>query len=627
MKSKYFYSIISTLTLPVSMVSIISGTNNNTDMVLASSDKQDDSTDYDSVWNESIKDSSEDESIKIFFTRDATLPYQEAILAAEYMIFDNMNGNGSTDDDILFFYAYDLYESNTWDAKDWESKYENVANTNFKFITNTSELGEQYNANYDQYYPSTQVLSDLVSYYTGLDGNNFTFDLWVVDATLEDIYNNDNDTYDFMKHVNKVYVLTDGNYQAYTFINDALNRYNTPGYVQLTQDQIEQKWATYRNDTDDSYKSDYDNYTLYDFINDANIYTFFYTHSYTDSPYYEDKVPSNVTLYKTYPINYNYYDFILKNIADSTQQQTFINDYESFFFFNGKNNITDFFVRNGENYDPNKKNVIWLGDSLILNFDQTYPQKTKEMQSIMQAWLKLFPSDEYNIILSPHPRYTLDWTIELVKWLIQSDDDSNIIYAKFTPWEMFLSWNYKMEQTNGDTYTGLFSPNMENSTDTVFLGYQFTSTTIQTTAFFIADEYNYTLDDIEQTLDPYYFPIPETFDEVVRTSSFSVSPEKQLEINKQEIAKIYQPFVELNAYPDYTKDQVTATDFIRKNYDPNYFIDLGSNNSSQTGLSITDKILIGVLVPVVVIAISVGTYYIIRYNKYKKFRRIKYRKK
>lgn len=106
------------------------------------------------------------------------------------------------------------------------------------------------------------------------------------------------------------------------------------------------------------------------------------------------------------------------------------------------------------------------------------------MQEIMQAWLKMFPENEYNIILNPHPRYTLDQSIELTKWLIQSDDDSRIIYAKYSPWEMFLSWNYRMQQAN-NSYTGIFSQNMQNSVDAVFIGYQFTSTTIQTTVFLL----------------------------------------------------------------------------------------------------------------------------------------------
>lgn len=598
--------------------------------VSLSQNRQDDTNvkQYDfSTWNQSIKQSSEDENIKIFITSDASLPYQEDVLAAEYMILDNVNKNGSTDDSIMFFYDYDIYAQNKWDIKDWENKYENKDGSNFQVITNTNELDSSYNTNYKL--SPASIASDLVSYLNTKYNDNYSIDLWINDVSLEDFYTSSVDTYELMRHVDKVYVLTDGNYQAYYFINYAIQRYQTPGYVQLTPEEIDQKWENYRNDNNDSYKSDYDSYSIYDFINDGNIFTFFYTHSYTDSPYYGDLLPNGVSLYKTYDIDYNYYDFITKNISDTSEQQTFINDYESFFWISGKTSFTDFFERNSDDFDSSKKNAIWFGSSLITDADQVYPQKTKELQGITQSWLKLFPTSDYNFIVQSHPRYTFDQDIQLTKWYINSDDDSNIIYFNSVPWEMFLSWNYKMQQINGDTYTGIFSQNFAKGVDTVFFGFQFTSTVIQTTAFFLQDFYNYTLDEIEQTLTPYYFPILETCDEVTRTTSFSVSPEDQLEKNEQIINSIYMPFVELNAYPDYRKDWISATDFIRQNYDPNYSIELNIPNkvSNVNGLSTADKVLIGVLVPVAVIAIAVGIYFIVRYNKYKKFRRLEYRKK
>ncbi|RXY96418.1 hypothetical protein D8X55_03700, partial [Malacoplasma penetrans] len=52
--------------------------------------------------------------------------------------------------------------------------------------------------------------------------------------------------------------------------------------------------------------------------------------------------------------------------------------------------------KNLDKYNPKKKNLIWLGDSLITSRDHTYPQWLKEMRDVMQSWLKIFPSNEYN---------------------------------------------------------------------------------------------------------------------------------------------------------------------------------------------------------------------------------------
>ena len=622
-----FLNYVFLLALSASTISLASINNQNINNSYIKTNKQDTTTKYDEMWTKSIKESSENESIKLFFTRDASLAYQQSVLVAEYMILDNLNtsnaqNNSSKDDDILFFYNYTLYEQNKWNTKNWEDKYVNNSDrggSNFKIIDNTSKLDSSYNSNYMQY-PDTNIVSDLLSYYqTQKKDNNFTFDIWIVDGALEDFWKNNSDNYDFIKHINKIYILTDGNYQTYYFINNAKARWQSENYTQLTEEEIEAKFKSYKADTNDDQKNDFEKYTLYDFINDGNIFTFFHTHSYTESPYYA--IP-NITLYKTYEINYNYYDFVQNNVQES-DQNTFIQDYENFFLISEEKSLTDFFVRNGSSYDPKKKNVIWFGDSLVTDVSQIYPQKTDELQSIMQSWLKMFPSSEYNFILKPHPRYTIDQQVQLTKWLIKSDDDSNIIYFSTTPWEMVLSWNYKMQKANSSTYKGMFSEDMAKSSDNVFLWYQFTNTTIQTTAFFLADSYNYTIDDIEKTLNSYYFPLPETFDVVARTTSFSIEPKEQLEINKQKIKDIYQPFVEINAYPDYTKDQISATDFIRQNYNSQYSINLNLKNKSSDGLSTENIIIISVVVPIVVIALIATGAFVAKHQKYKKFKRIK----
>ncbi|MDE5952977.1 MAG: hypothetical protein K2G48_02545, partial [Malacoplasma sp.] len=75
----------------------------------------------------------------------------------------------------------------------------------------------------------------ILSYYSD---PSIQFDVWILDYSLADIWQQDN-TYDLLKRTNKFYVLTDGNYQTSTFVNNALKRYQEPDYKQLSQQEIE----------------------------------------------------------------------------------------------------------------------------------------------------------------------------------------------------------------------------------------------------------------------------------------------------------------------------------------------------------------------------------------------------
>lgn len=572
---------------------------------------------YDEKWVSSIKESSESDNIKLFFNREASLAYQQAVLVAEYMLLDNLKNGSNSKDDILFFYNYDTYANNKWGAKEWENNWnqklvEGGVKSSFKFVNNTNKLDSNFNTDYSQY-PTTPLISDILNHYNKIS-QDYKFDLWIVDGGLKDLWNKNTDietNYKFIKHINKIYVITDGNYQTYTFMGDVLNTYNQQYYQQLTVDQVETKFNQYRTDPDKTYIDDFKNYTLYDFIHDPNIFTFFHTEKYTDSPYYQKKLVNKAQLYNSYPMNYNYYGFVKENIAANYQQQ-FIDDYEKFFLIYGKNSLLDFIDINKNSYDPKKKNVIWLGDSLITDKTHVYPERQKEMQGMMKAWLKMFPKEEYNLIAKHHPRYSQTQQVELTRWTINSNDDSFISYFSNVPWEIFLSWNYKMEETN-QSYTGFFNKKDE----TTFFGYQYTTTTIQTTAFFLKNVYDYTNEDLSKTLDSYNFPITETFDVVNRQSSFYQSREAFIEGNKEKIANIYDPFVESNTYPDYKTNQVTSSVFLKNNG-----ISLDDNNNDLTLI-----ITLSVLVPVVIISIGLLTYFLIKKKNSKKYRRLVIKKK
>ncbi|RXY96419.1 hypothetical protein D8X55_03705 [Malacoplasma penetrans] len=189
-----------------------------------------------------------------------------------------------------------------------------------------------------------------------------------------------------------------------------------------------------------------------------------------------------------------------------------------------------------------------------------------------------------------HPYYNEDedteWTnkipnnisgqVQLSNLIINNEDQaSQVIYFQKVPWEIFLSWDYKQQMTNKN-YVPLF--NLEPSlSNTSFIGFQYTTTSIQTTAFFLKDAYNYSLEDINKVLNSFYFPIPETFDVIIRTNKDSFSADDSLngiyaKNNILKIKNIYDSFVFLHSFPEYEKNQILASSFINQNYDPNYSV-------------------------------------------------------
>ncbi|MDE7075272.1 MAG: hypothetical protein K2O21_01385, partial [Malacoplasma sp.] len=555
-----------------------------------------------SMWEQSFKESASNNNPKLILSRDASLAYQQVILLSEYLLLQNENGKSKAD--VLLFYYWLYYENNVnnpqssdyWSVKQFEDKWDSISqgkDWTFKLVNNSSKLNSSTDYNYFNF-PDEDFMNVILSYYSD---PSIQFDVWILDYSLADIWQQDN-TYDLLKRTNKFYVLTDGNYQTSTFVNNALKRYQEPDYKQLSQQEIESKFASYKKDTNDSLKSDFQSYSLYDFINDEKMFTFFHTKEYTNSSYYLDKLDnSNIELYKTYDINYNYYDLAYSLFDEEEISKTFMDDYEKFFNIYNVSNLENFIFRNFESYDPNKKNIIWLGDSLVLNQSNIYPEREKEVRNTFQSWLKLFPYDEYNWFVKHHTRYTEDQSIWLTDWIIDSDDDSNIIYFKKVPWEIFISWDYKNKKVNS-SYNSFFSNISEqNNNYPRFIGYQYTTTVIQSTAFFLEDSYGYTNEIINDCFNPFYWPIPEYFDVVSRQNQPIEYPDVQVEINKNKIAEIYDPYVDNGAYPSYKNEQVTSSKFIQEVYNPNY----ENNLVMPLAMSVVVGISIGlILIPLII---------------------------
>ena len=305
-------------------------------------------------------------------------------------------------------------------------------------------------------------------------------------------------------------------------------------------------------------------------------------------------------------MNFNYYDVALKLFDNSRTDviNDFVTYYELFFNLSNFNSFTSFF-EDSSNYSANKKNVIWLGDSLVKEDKYIYDEKVKEVNGFLNGFLNLYPSNSYNFFIKPHPIFTSQKQNDFIKKFLGNDKLSHAIYFRNVPWELILSWDYKMYKTDKN-YHSFFNFNNPDKVNFTFVGLQFTTTSLLTTAFFLEDFYGYNLNQVEKVVNSRNFPVPETYDWIARTTSYS-NPEKQYYTNLSEREKLYQPFIDEGYYPDDSSSQLPGSVFINKYY-TNWHPQKNTSNSSTKTTIIWSSVLISSLIIIIVAIICVFLY-------------------
>lgn len=590
------------VTTPVSLI-VANNNENPTFSVIRNKNLQERERATTDKWVQSIKESSDNpNTVKLFFNRHAALAYQTEMLVLGYMY--NAKNRTNNDDLLWFFNDANLNDYNNQYLVDNYEKNNTNDEYTFKLVNDASKLDSNYDSSikYAQY-PDDKMIGYLLQKYSN---TNTMFDLWIVDASLSDMWNlnaniNSKNFYNFFKRINKVYVLSDGNLQTNSFVYWVLDRINRTGYKQFNDANIKNGLDKIKADVNDVLLEKFYTYSIWDMIHYKEMFTVFHTQEYTNSSYY--KLNNGVKLYDTYPINYNYYqmgEMLFPN--DKDELNKFNSDYEQFFNLTNLNNLNNFFWKNFENYDPNKKNLIWMGDSLVNNEKYWFKEKETEMKYILKSYMNKFPKSEYNYIVKFHPFYDEKKQTSYMNWLL--GDDSLWIHFKQVPWELFLSWDYKKQMTDENYIPFFSSTSNDNVAKSKLIGFQYTTTVVQTTAFFLESVYNLPLDKVEKTVDSSDFCIPVTFDCVKRDEMFNVNINETIEKNKMSFSKIYDPFVLNNTYPSYSKKLVTATEYINKNYDPSYNpLEVLSKPTNNDNNDLTPLwISIGIILPLLAVS-------------------------
>ncbi len=467
--------------------------------------------------------------------------------------------------------------------------------------------------------PTSYQIDNFLKHYTDKHGKNVKFDLWVSDIVLEWLWREGiaptepSSFYKLFKHINKINVVTDGNWQTLNLARLMIERLNQSNYTQLTDTEIENQFKLFQTDVDNSHYNTFKSHTLFDYIQYEKMFTIFHTKSYTNSPYY--KYPEGMKMYFAHTIDYDYVSMANKFFPnDKTKYDQFVLDFETFFKMQNNKSISDFVWKNIEKYDPKKKNIIWMGDSLISEDRYKYKEKEDEINKIVEIYTKEFPQSEYNYFIKHHPSLTREYQQNLTKYMFKDYVDP--IYMDVFPWELFLSWDHKMQSNAKSTnveYQPFFSSTSNNNENpqTKLVGIQYTTTTIQTTAFYLSTTYGMSIDNINKSVGVGDWPIPMTFDIVERTTQPPIDLNQQLQINISKIKNIYDPFVELNAFPNLDSNMISTDEYVKKYGNINND-STNSNNSSQTS---NTHIIIIVVITLVVVSIAIATAIIILKKK------------
>ncbi|BAC44395.1 predicted integral membrane protein [Malacoplasma penetrans HF-2] len=550
-------------------------------------------------WIEEIKKPVNNTNIQLVFTRDVTLVYQQSLIFTNYWIEEDNFKNATTSDSNTEPRIVWLANQTDVNNKKWNFDFYNLspASSKVKLITNTN-----FNNGPDLKYSNwidDQMLDELVSYYTTKISSSVKFDLWVSDINIEDLWKGDNSVsfYNFLKYVNKINIISDGNYQTIFFAQYFQDRTNESNYKQLTSTEASNLIKQYQTDTNNSLYSKFQNTKIYDFLLASDFITMFNVESYSNSPYY--LLGNNSVFYDVYPIDYDYYNMGKTFFgSDATKFNSFINRYQSFFNFSSIHSITDFFERNAISYSSSKKNIIWIGDSLITDPSEMYSQRQEELQALTTAMLKKYKPSEYNWIIKHHPRYSVSDQEALIDYIFPNN--FNPITFKSFPWEVFLSWDNYQQQTN-QNYIPFFDKDLVSSfyLRTSLVGLQYSSTVIETTYFYLTNTHKWNQSLAYETVNASNFPVPATFNVVRPTQSYDYLPLQTLSNNLKRIEESHEPFYQLNVFPNYKQDIISIKDFAN-NLGVSYKYPIKEDN--------TIKIILGVLVPsVIIILIAITT--------------------
>ena len=515
----------------------------------------------DNVWIKSIVESSKSNTIKLFFTRNASLVFQQSLIVIQSILNDNFfsDKNNPFIDEIAFF-----IDENVVKNSDKFNYNRLIDKNNILFVSNLNDINKTKNQAYKTI-PGDDFILETLKFYNKFTNMNIKFDLWIPDISLLEVWNSKSLAFlEILPYINKIYLLSDGNAQTYSFANQydeyKVNNNLSDEEIKTSIDKLRSINVDYNERLDIYKKTNFFDFLVTDF------FKIFHIDRYVDSPFYKTNLNKR---YSSYILNYDYFDLSKKLNLNSPK--IFIDDYEFFFKINNAS-LNEFISLGYENYDPKKKNIIWIGDSLIKKYSDVDKNRKEEIQSLFYGIVRKYSPNEYNYFFKHHPSYTENEQIELTNFIIGKTNDVKPIYFKNFPWELFLSWDKKQQEN--PNYSSFFSYKSNDGLipKTQLIGMQYTTSVIPTTYNFCIRQYNMSSNNAWKSVTNLNFPIPGTFDIILRNPPSQYPYDEQVKINLEKIKSVYNPYLGLGKYENMLKSAKSVSEFLNNNLNQNYKI-------------------------------------------------------
>lgn len=564
----------------------------NTDINLNSTNTQlKNLNNSDQKWVDSIKESTKNDTVKLFFTRNASLVFQQSMLSLIYMIDQYNSSKQNTH--FSFFIDEKVYNEQKFDFSFINSNQDKIdLIKNYKDLTNSNNFNQSYDTT-----PTSKMLDLVLNNYKNRFKDQLKFDIWIPEISLQYIWENHYEGfYHILPYTNKIYLLSDGNAQTFSFVYDYIKYIKSINYNEQTAIENLNKLRDKNLNSNPENLKLYQNSSLFEFVKNESFFTLFHITDYSKSPYYE--LQQNLR-YNSYRFNFDYQDMSNK-LFESNQQinkTNYINQYEKFFKING-GLLSSFVYKGFEYYNPKKKNIIWMGDSLIRGNNNINKQRKEELQNVFLAFTKKYNPNEYNYFFKHHPRYSYKQQEELTNFITKKNKINAIYFSNF-PWELFLAWD---KASNNRSYNSFFNfdSNKETIPKTQLIGIQYTSSVIMSTFSFISAQYQMDVNEAWKSTSIANFPILGTMEIIRPTDATNLNYDETVIKNKREINKSYLPFVELGYFPNYEKSQINSSEFLDNFLDKK---DIKNNENPFLYLYILLPILFFVLASIITFAI------------------------
>ncbi|WP_406616967.1 hypothetical protein [Mycoplasmopsis adleri] len=329
--------------------------------------------------------------------------------------------------------------------------------------------------------------------------------------------------FDILFNVRKIYLISDGAAQSSTF-NKMFDK--SKDFLQnLTQKEIRDKYIKYKKATKSPKQL---NMAYQEFEKDDKLMWLYLDKNVNDTPFI------SLLNYDVSYLESPAYKLNNLSIPKAEYQPIFIGEYanwneeakpiiESIVTIDEN---TELFELKSPNFDPNKKNAFFMGDSFFREFPGELgpdkkphtrllkmPNVLAEKRKIFKAFLQKYDPKEYNIIFKMHPRFKKDYNIEYIDLISDGalkENDINLLTGSYG-WESIMTSELMKFKKDPQKANLLFKKDHNLFEDFQIFGLVPTSTITQTTFMFVYEESGSNNEIAEKVVNPKNFPLPKHY--------------------------------------------------------------------------------------------------------------------